>query len=106
VSTDKELYERFIKVLQDDGHISDAQMLSSYQLALSLRSAAPRIEAHYQYYHTAVEPLIRVKEESSCPTWVLLNGLQYCSPSLDEAHGEVKGNTLGSFLMEILSILA
>lgn len=26
---------------------------------------------------------------------MLSNGLQYCSPSLDEAHGEVRGNTLG-----------
>ena len=72
--------------------MTDLQTLSSYQLALSLRSAAPKIEAHYQYYHTAVEPIINVEEEISCPTWVLLNGIQYCSPSLDEPHGEVKGN--------------
>jgi UDP-glucose:glycoprotein glucosyltransferase len=69
----------------------DLQTLSSYQLALSLRSAAPKIEAHYQYYHTAVEPIINV-EEVDCPTWVLLNGIQYCSPSLDKPHGEIKGN--------------
>jgi UDP-glucose:glycoprotein glucosyltransferase len=74
--------------------MADPQTLSSYQLALSLRSAAPRIEAHYQYYHTAVEPSIKVEEDTPCPTWVLLNGIQYCSPSLDEPHGEVKGNML------------
>lgn len=91
-STDKELYDSFVKVLQDDGHMSDPQSLSSYQLALSLRSAAPRIEAHYQYYHNAVEPSLKGEQDTSCPVWVLLNGLQYCSPSLDKPHGEVKGN--------------
>lgn len=77
--------------------MADPQTLSSYQLALSLRSAAPRIEAHYQYYHTAVEPLIKVEEDTSCPTWVLLNGIQYCSPSLEEPQGKMKDNTLGPF---------
>lgn len=65
----------------------DAQSLSSYQLALSLHSAAPRIEAHYQYYHTAVEPFVKEKEATSCPSWVLLNGVQYCSPSFELQHG-------------------
>jgi UDP-glucose:glycoprotein glucosyltransferase len=85
--------------------MADPQALSSYQLALSLRSAAPRIEAHYQYYHTAVEPSIKVEENTSCPTWVLLNGIQYCTPSLNEPHGKVKGNTLGPFGIEIWCIV-
>jgi UDP-glucose:glycoprotein glucosyltransferase len=104
-STERELYESFIKLLQDDGHMGDPQTLSSYQLALSLRSAAPRIEAHYQYYHTTVEPSIKVEEDTSCPTWVLLNGIKYCTPFLDEPHGKVKGNTLGSFGFETSYIL-
>lgn len=88
-ATDQDLYESFIKVLQDDGYMADPQALSAYQLALSLRSAAPRVEAHYQYYHTAIEPSIQGEQSTSCPVWVLLNGLQYCSPSLEEARGEV-----------------
>ena len=88
-TTDRDLYERFIEVLQDDGHMADPQALSAYQLALSLRSAAPRVEAHYQYYQTAIEPSIQGEQSTSCPVWVFLNGFQYCSPSLERANGEV-----------------
>jgi UDP-glucose:glycoprotein glucosyltransferase len=89
-STDQELYEQFIQVLKDDGHM-DQETLSLYQFALSMRSSAPRLEAHYQYYHTAVEPLLTVELDASCLAWVLFDGKQYCSPSLDEAHGDIDG---------------
>jgi UDP-glucose:glycoprotein glucosyltransferase len=92
-STDKELYEQFIKVLKDDGHISDLETLASYQFALSIRSSAPRIEAHYQYYHTSTEPYLAPEQDASCPIWVLLNGKQYCSPILEEAYGDVGGDS-------------
>ncbi|KAF4626053.1 hypothetical protein G7Y89_g12109 [Cudoniella acicularis] len=91
-STDKELYEQFIQVLKDDGHMPDPEDLSSYKFALSMRSSAPRIEAHYQYYHTAAEPSLKAEQDTTCPTWVLFNGKQYCSPSLDSPHGEVGGD--------------
>ena len=68
------------------------ETLSSYQFALSMRSSAPRIEAHYQYYHTAVEPSLKADQDASCPVWVLFNGNQYCSSAMDEEHGEVGGN--------------
>lgn len=55
-ATDKELYETFLDVLRQDGHINSPEVLSTFKLALSLRAAAPRIEAHYQYYRTAVAP--------------------------------------------------
>lgn len=96
-TTDQDLYESFIKVLQDDGYMADPQALSAYQLALSLRSAAPRVEAHYQYYHTAIEPSIQGEQSTSCPVWVFLNGLQYCSPTLEEAMGEVGINAWVSY---------
>ena len=73
--------------------MSDPEALSTYQFALSMRSAAPRIEAHYQYYHTAVEPSLKEEDDTSCPVWVLFSGKQYCSPTLDEAHGDVKGDS-------------
>lgn len=92
MSTDKELYEEFLKVLKEDGHVEDAEALSTYQFALSMRSAAPRIEAHYQYYHTAAEPSLKQEQDASCPVWVLLSGKQYCSPSLDAPYGDVNGN--------------
>jgi UDP-glucose:glycoprotein glucosyltransferase len=71
--------------------MAQPETLSSYQLALSMRSSAPRIEAHYQYYHTAAEPSLKAEQDTSCPVWVLFNGKQYCSPALDEAHGDVTG---------------
>jgi len=73
--------------------MSNPETLSTYQFALSMRSAAPRIEAHYQYYHTAVEPSLIEEDDISCPVWVLFSGKQYCSPILDEAHGDVKGDS-------------
>ncbi len=73
--------------------MNNPETLSSYQYALSMRSSAPRIEAHYQFYHTAVEPSLAAKEDGSCPVWVLVNGKQYCSPTLEEAHGDVNGDS-------------
>ena len=85
--TDLELYNSFVKVLRDDGHL-DAEGLSSYSLALSLRTSAPRIEAQYQFYDTAIETSV---DDSSCPVWVLFGDKKHCSPALDEAHGSYNG---------------
>lgn len=82
IPTDKELYEKFLEVLQQDGHISSPDALSTFKFALSLRSAAPRVEAHYQYYDTGAQPSID-KLKETCPEWILTNGKQYCSSSLD-----------------------
>ncbi|RYP16984.1 hypothetical protein DL765_004826 [Monosporascus sp. GIB2] len=82
LTTAKELYGKFLEVLQKDGHISSPDALSTFKLDLSLRSAAPRVEAHYQYYDTAVEPSTHDLQEK-CPEWILLDGKQYCSPSLE-----------------------
>ncbi|KAK4161645.1 family 24 putative glycosyltransferase [Cladorrhinum sp. PSN259] len=86
--TDKTLYEKFLEVLRDDGHM-DAEALSTFKLALSMRTAAPRIEAHYQYYSTAVESSL-VEDQEGCAQWFLVDGKQYCTPALDMAHGDVK----------------
>ncbi|KAK2612217.1 killer toxin resistant protein [Conoideocrella luteorostrata] len=77
-STDSELYSRFLKVLRDDRHIISSEALSTFNLALSLRSAAPRIEAHYQHYATVVKSFV-----DNCDAWVLLDRKQYCTPDLD-----------------------
>lgn len=89
-ATDRDLYNAFVKVLQNDGHM-DSEGLSSYSLALSLRTAAPRIEAQYQYYYTTIEPSVN-EEDTSCPVWVLFGSKQHCSPSLDEPHSDFKGH--------------
>lgn len=88
--TDEELFTSFVQLLESDGHITDPGTLSSFQFALSVRSAAPRIEAHYQFYNTSVEPSLKAEQETGCGTWVAFGGKQYCSPELDAAHGSVK----------------
>lgn len=75
-------------LLQKDGLIPSAESLSTFKLALSTRSAAPRIEAHYQYYHTGVQPSLN-SDQKGCDAWVLLDGKQYCSAALDKAHGKI-----------------
>lgn len=84
-ATDYELYTRFLKLLQDDGHLAEADALASFEFALSIHSAAPRIEAHYQYYETSVESSLMVAQDAACPVWVHFEGKQYCSPALDRA---------------------
>ncbi|CAM1503671.1 Fc.00g012620.m01.CDS01 [Cosmosporella sp. VM-42] len=85
-ASDSVLYSQFLEVLQQDGHISSPEALSTFNLALSLRSAAPRVEAHYQYYSTAVEPAIgEQKESEDCKEWALVDGNQYCTPSLERS---------------------
>lgn len=86
--TDRELYEAFVELLQKDGYISSAESLSTFKLALSTRSAAPRVEAHYQYYQTGVEPSLQGDQED-CETWVLWHGQQYCTETLDQPRGQV-----------------
>ncbi|KAK4187858.1 family 24 putative glycosyltransferase [Podospora australis] len=89
--TDRELYEKFVEVLSDDNHM-DAEALSTFKLALSMRTAAPRIEAYYQYYNTAVESSV-VENQEGCAQWFLVDGKQYCTPDLTEARGEVNKNS-------------
>jgi UDP-glucose:glycoprotein glucosyltransferase len=76
-------------VVQDDGHINDPESLSSFKFGLSVRSAAPRIEAHYQYYNTSVEPSMMAAQDAVCPVWVYMDGKQYCSPDLERSQQNV-----------------
>jgi UDP-glucose:glycoprotein glucosyltransferase len=89
-TTPQDLYTKFLELLQDEGHITDPATLSSFQLALSVHSAAPRIEAHYQFYKTSVEPLIKWIEGYECDIWVAFQGKQYCDPQLKESRGPIK----------------
>lgn len=75
--------------MQDDGHINDAADLSSLKFSLAIRSAAPRVEAHYQYYNTSVEPRLGTAQDAACPVWVHMDGMQYCSPTLERAQQAV-----------------
>ncbi|EXJ60060.1 hypothetical protein A1O7_04209 [Cladophialophora yegresii CBS 114405] len=83
--TEQELYTKFLDVLQDEAHISNPESLSSFKFALALHAAAPRVEAHFQYYNNSVQPHLMAAQDAVCPVWVYLDGQQFCSPALDRA---------------------
>lgn len=88
-ASDLELYTDFLETVQEDGHITAPDAFASFQFALSIHSAAPRIEAHYQYYETSVEASFMVAQDAACPVWVHFEGKQYCSPALDKAQQDM-----------------
>ncbi|KAL8318155.1 hypothetical protein RB597_001532 [Gaeumannomyces tritici] len=92
-ASDKELYETFLQLVRDDGHITSPDALSTFKLALSMRSAAPRIEAHYQHYRTAVEPKVKGKVDD-CPEWTLQSGEAICSLDKPQAVAVISGRLL------------
>ncbi|KAI9656705.1 MAG: hypothetical protein M1829_000364 [Trizodia sp. TS-e1964] len=91
-STDQELYLLFLETLKNDGHINDAESLSTFQLAVSIHSAAPRIAAHYHYYNNSAEPVIRTSQHSSCNIWYKFHGKIHCSPDLGDSMLKVSGS--------------
>ncbi|KUM63406.1 hypothetical protein ACN42_g3662 [Penicillium freii] len=91
LTTEKELYDRFLTVVKDDGHIRTPESLSSFKLSLSVRSSAPRIEAHFQFYNTSVQQSLMVAQDAACPVWVHSEGKQYCSSAMERAQQDVVG---------------
>ena len=90
-TTDKELYDKFLRLLKDDALITDLESLSSFQLALSIHNSAPRIEAHYQYYNTAIEPLLQKSGAKACDTWLEFASKQFCSPQFEKEDAVIQG---------------
>ncbi|RMZ81428.1 hypothetical protein DV738_g2314, partial [Chaetothyriales sp. CBS 135597] len=84
-STDKELYDQFVHVLRDEGHLQSPEALASFNLAFSLHASAPRVQAHFQYYNRTISPHLPAAQDAACPVWVQLDGHQYCSPTLERA---------------------
>ncbi|EED20197.1 UDP-glucose:glycoprotein glucosyltransferase, putative [Talaromyces stipitatus ATCC 10500] len=91
-TTDKDLYETFLQVLIEDNHLQSKESLDSFKFALAIRSAAPRIEAHYQYYNTSVQSTLGTAQDAACPVWVHMDGKQYCSSTLERAQQDVSGD--------------
>ena len=59
--------------------MTSPEALSSFNFAISIHSVAPRIEAHYQFYNTAVKPRLIESGAEECALWVELGGEQICS---------------------------
>ncbi|OJJ51373.1 hypothetical protein ASPZODRAFT_148662 [Penicilliopsis zonata CBS 506.65] len=89
--TDKELYDQFLETLKQDGLIEAPESFSSFKLSLAIRSTAPRIEAHYQYYNTSVQQSLMAAQDAACPVWIHYEGKQYCSSAMERAQQDVSG---------------
>lgn len=94
--TELQLYAAFLNLLQSDGHITDPATLASFKFALSVRSAAPRIKAHYQFYRTSVEPTLSAEQTEACQTWASIGGMQYCSAHMDEPLADIENEQWAS----------
>ncbi len=70
-----------------------AETLSTFKLALSMRSSAPRIEAHYQHYATAIEPALSAENQDGCEHWWLYEGKQYCNVDINPATGDLRNTS-------------
>jgi UDP-glucose:glycoprotein glucosyltransferase len=92
-TTEKQLYDHFLQVVYDDGHLSTPELLSSFKLSLAIRSAAPRITAHYQFYNASVQHSLMAAQDAACPVWVHSEGKQYCSSSMERAQQDVMGES-------------
>jgi UDP-glucose:glycoprotein glucosyltransferase len=92
-TTEKQLYDRFLQVVYDDGHLSTPELLSSFKLSLAIRSTAPRITAHYQFYNASVQHSLMAAQDAACPVWVHSEGKQYCSSSMERAQQDVMGES-------------
>ena len=75
--TEKEFYERVLRTLQDQ-FLSDPVTLGLFELGLSLHTAAPKIEAYYQYYRSSVVPSVGENYDDGCVAWVHFDGRQFC----------------------------
>ncbi|RMZ89744.1 hypothetical protein DV736_g3034, partial [Chaetothyriales sp. CBS 134916] len=84
-STDKELYDQFVHVLREEGHVQSPEDLSSFKLAFSLHASAPRVQAHFQYYNRTISPHLPAAQDAACPVWVQLDRQQYCTPTLERS---------------------
>ncbi|KAA8909802.1 UDP-glucose:Glyco protein glucosyltransferase-domain-containing protein [Sphaerosporella brunnea] len=77
-TSDKELYNEFLRVANAEGFLNDPVELSSFNLALSVHAAAPRVEAHYHYYENNLVPLMGKLFDPACKAWVLWSSKQTC----------------------------
>lgn len=69
-TSDRDLYDTFLRVASQDGFLAGPEEVASFNLALSLHAAAPRIEANYQYYETALEPIMGALYNPKADVWL------------------------------------
>ena len=75
--TEKDFYENVLQSLKDK-FLTDPVTLGSFELGLSLHTAAPKIEAYYQYYISSVVLSLGENYDEGCEAWVQFDGQQFC----------------------------
>ncbi|PWW80615.1 Glycosyltransferase Family 24 protein [Tuber magnatum] len=83
IGSDRALYHAFLRVAQGEGFLVDQEELASFNFALSIHAAAPRIEAHYHYYGNSLEPMMGRLYEATCEVWLQWSHKQVCSTGGD-----------------------
>ncbi|KAG9290801.1 hypothetical protein G9A89_011764 [Geosiphon pyriformis] len=89
-SSPKELYDTALQILNETNLISLPTTFSFLEFALSLHSAAPTIQAYYQYYDDSVfpskfrnlthdDPHSKISFNIDCEVWVDWYGIQACN---------------------------
>ena len=77
-TTEKEFYRGALEILRND-FLTDPVALSSFELGLSLHTAAPKIEAYHQFYRSSVLPSLGDVYDDGCAAWVHFDGRQFCN---------------------------
>lgn len=77
-NSDKELYDEFLRIAGALGFLASPELRASFNMALSIHAAAPRIEAHYQYYENSLQPRMGKDYDPKCEAWVQWGGKQLC----------------------------
>lgn len=83
ISSDKALYDAFLHAVQEEGFLISQEELASFNLALSIHAAAPRIEAHYHFYESMLEPRMGKLFKPDCAVWLQWSHKQICKTTGD-----------------------
>ncbi|KAK6498113.1 hypothetical protein TWF506_004353 [Arthrobotrys conoides] len=75
VDSEKEMYESVVNHVETH-QLLDHRFIPTWKFCISLREAAPRIEAQYQFYSNRVTP----PKGKSCPVWFDDGETRSCNP--------------------------
>ncbi|KAK9446934.1 UDP-glucose:glycoprotein glucosyltransferase-domain-containing protein [Limtongia smithiae] len=80
--THSQLYDEALSFTISSGFLSKGPQTDWFDLKLSLRKSAPRIQAYYQFYNASVFPVF-ADSLGKCAndSWFLFNGKPSCDPS-------------------------
>jgi len=80
--SDEGLYQKVLSTLEKHKYLQDSGALASFERALALHVASPKIEAFHRYYAEKMD--VNSFEErhnaANCPAWVDWYGQRICTP--------------------------